>query len=153
MDLGENAALLQRIEYRTGKGNDLFVLAADFNSSPETFQEKAGDWLRRNKAVIARPYNLPITCRSGQNGAMIDYFIVSELLAGWITNIWTDATTPWGPHYGVWLRLHGRPSEIVARTLVKHRVSPTQEQSSAGPPCCPSTLLCGTDGSGQRPGR
>ncbi len=129
---GRNAALLQRVEYRTGRGNDLFLLAADFNCPPDVLQDKAGEWLKRNKAVIARPHNLPITCRAGENGSLIDYFIVSESLVGCVTNVWTDATTPWGPHYGVWMRLHGRSSEIVARTLVKQRVRPAPMQGTAG---------------------
>ncbi len=140
--------MLQRIEYRTGRGSDLFLLAADFNCPPDVLQDKAGEWLRRNRAVIVRPHNLPITCRSGESGSLIDYFIVSESLVGCVTKVWTDAATPWGPHYGVWIQLHGRPSEVMARAFVKQRVRPTPMQEATDPPpgpTAPATTQVKTD--------
>ncbi len=118
---GSNLDILGRVEARTGAGRDPFLLAADFNATPEELGAAAGDWLTRNKATIVRAHNLSITCRAGAEGSLIDYFIVSERLVGAIKSVWVDVSTPWWPHYGVVIELHCRPTEVLARQLEHHR--------------------------------
>ncbi len=134
--LGRNLSLLEKVEYRTGAGRDPFILAADVNLSPDVFAAQAGDWLTRNRAVIARPRNVPITCRAGNPGTLLDYFIISESLAGMVRAVETDISVPWWPHYGVWLRLDCRPTAVLARQRVQYRLKlPGNIPASAsGPP-------------------
>ncbi len=135
---GRNGAILSRVEYRTGVGRDPFVLAADFNMSPTEFEEQAGSWLARNEAVVLRPANLAVTCRASMTGSLIDFYVVSQRLAGLVVDVWVDAETPWWPHYGVWLRLAARPSEVMSRQLVRRKAAapahaPDLEPTSASP--------------------
>ncbi len=80
--------------------------------------------MARNEAVVLRPTNMEVTCRASVKGSLIDYYIVSRRLAGLVADVWVDVETPWWPHYGVRLRLAGRPSTVMARQLCKHRAVP-----------------------------
>ncbi len=112
---GANLCILEHVEAITGMGRDVFVLGADFNLPPEELEEKAGEWLRRNRATIVKPSNLTVTCRASVKGSLIDFFIVSERIAGLVTECRVDVAVPWWPHYGLWLTLGSEPTRVLAR--------------------------------------
>ncbi len=127
---GSNWHILARVEYLTGRGNDPFVFAADFNMDPQRFEVEAAAWLRRNKAVVVCPSNVTYTCKAVSGGSFIDYFVVSETILSSVIDCVADVSVPWGPHFGLRLTLRSRPTEVQARRLVRYsRLHP------AGPTC------------------
>ncbi len=126
--------ILSRVEQVTGRGQDAFILLGDFNMTPDEFEAQAGDWLKRNRAIIVKPSNLSITCRAGQEGSLIDFVVMSEKLAGTIRKCEADAEATWWPHYGVWLEVTSRPSRVKARTVEKHVIAEVEGSANAADP-------------------
>ncbi len=118
---GTNWYILARVEQVTGVGRDPFVLAVDANKSPEAFRVEAAAWLARNRATIVTASNVQYTCKTAAGGSMLDYFIVSDRVAGLIASCEAITDVPWGPHFGIRLILNARPSEVLTRQIKGQR--------------------------------
>ncbi len=122
---GCNLAVLQEVEEITRTGKRLFIMAADFNASPDDWCRDRGGWLHRNDASIITPDNSPITCRGGlaeEGGSLIDYIVASNKVLPLIERVWADLEAPWGPHYGLRVKLKGRADLVMVDRLVRNNV-------------------------------
>ena len=83
------------------------ILGADFNMEPEKWDMVVSPWLDRLQAQLMAPTNLSHTCRAaeGHAGSLIDYFMVSSSVRPVISSCEVVLDTPWGPHYGVMLKI------------------------------------------------
>ncbi len=62
---------------------------------------------------------------------MIDSFVMSERAAALVRDVWVDAQVPWWPHYGIWVRIGSRPSQVMSRQLVRRRAALPQHEEPA----------------------
>ena len=80
------------------------------------------NWLDFMNAEILTVGNSTFTCRGKEGaigGSMIDYFIMSKNLVPLVRQLVAVFDVPWGPHFGLSLTLHARPSEVWQRILIK----------------------------------
>ena len=100
-----NRSILEQAGLKAKSFQGPWMLAGDFNMTPEDLEEDAGDWLRKIGGVVVRPA-LP-TCRSTSGGRTIDYCVMDARLAGSVASISVDEDFPSSPHSPVRLRFRG----------------------------------------------
>ncbi len=123
---GRNLCTILEVERITRTGEKLFVWTADFNATPEEWNQSHGSWLHRNDASIVTPDNTPFTCRTSVavgGGSLIDYAIISNRLLPLLARCWADFSAPWGPHYGIYLEFKGGIDSVFVNKLARNRLS------------------------------
>jgi hypothetical protein len=79
LNSASNDGLMRAVaEYLLAEGKP-FVLAADWQVPPWTLRESA--WPSQLKATVIAPRDDEVTCLGGYGGSLIDYFLVSDVLA------------------------------------------------------------------------
>ena len=89
--------------------NCSWILAADFNSTPEQLTETG--WLTMVGGVIIAPEGT--TCKS----RTIDFFVVSQDLAGSVVEASVIDDALFEPHRPVRLYIRAKPRSMMVRTL------------------------------------
>jgi len=113
---GQHAEQLARIASDTNGGKTPFIWMSDFNRSPDDIA-KLG-WLEDLNAVIIRPTGDDVSC-THLGGSVIDYVIISAVLAQYVRACEYICAAPWSPHYGFTLELARRASSFSKRVLVR----------------------------------
>ena len=123
---GNNLQTLRDIDNTTRGGKDPFICALDGNVDPKAWEDymttDGSLWLDKMAAEIVTIRNGTFTCRSGlgtEGGSMIDYFIVSKSLIPLITTVVAVMDAPWGPHFGLSMKLLAIPQEILLSIFVQ----------------------------------
>ena len=83
-----NRAILEKAGLKARAFQGSWMIAGDFNMTPEELEEEAGDLIRRIGGVVIRPAQP--TCKSNSGGRTIDYCIVDARMAGAVTAINVD---------------------------------------------------------------
>ena len=122
---GNNLRTLEEVDCITRGGRDLFLWGLDGNVPPEAWNDVMvgkQTWLEFMNAELITVQNSAFTCRGQQGttgGSNIDYFIVSRGLVPLIRFCGAVFNAPWGPHFGLTLKLFAKPSEVLIRTLIQ----------------------------------
>ena len=100
-----NRAILEKAGLQARAFQGPWIIAGDFNMTPEELEDEAGDLVRRIGGVVVRPA-VP-TCKSASGGRTIDYCIIDARMAGAVASINVDEDFPSSPHSPLRLRIRG----------------------------------------------
>jgi hypothetical protein len=103
---GIDADLLRQLCSATRQGAVPFILAGDFNDSPDVMQ--ASMWPELLRCVVIVPESP--TCWATPTGSSLDYFLVSAEIAHLVLDVLTLTEVSFGPHSAIQITLsRGRP--------------------------------------------
>ena len=110
-----NRAVLEQagVKIKTFRGP--WILAGDFNTTPEQLQEGAGDWLRKVGGVIVMPQRA--TCRSATGGRTIDFCVMDYRMANAVEFIKVDDDFPSSPHWPIRIRFRAAAVKECVKVL------------------------------------
>ena len=114
-----NRAILHRAGEIIRKHKEPWLIAGDFNCTPQDLQDEMRTWLKELGGEIRAPGNL--TCRSATGGRTIDFFIVGRRLLDGVEGVWVQVDFPSSPHYMVVMRL----KSTITRAMVSKIIPPT----------------------------
>lgn len=107
-----NWVICQQISHVLWQFELPFILFADFNMSPDTFE--ASGWLGLHSSSLLVP-DVDTTCKGSKH--ILDFCVVSTCLRSFFSI--EPATVPWGPHIGLKVSLHMYPSLTMVKSLVE----------------------------------
>ena len=107
----DNFVILEQIYLLVSILNLPFVLHADFNFTPDILRDSG--WLSKMAAQLVVPEGPTSTCSS----RIIQYFVISNSIFPLVHSLKIDYMVPWGPHFGLVLRLKAKP--LAVRGLVQ----------------------------------
>lgn len=90
-----NRAILEQAGLKAKSLQWPWMLAGDFNVTPDELEEDAGDWLRKIGGVVVKS-DSP-TCRSASGGRIIDYCVIDARMAGAVVAVSADQDFPLAP--------------------------------------------------------
>ena len=132
-----NMAILEQAGAKIKTFRGPWILAGDFNMTPEQLQEEAGDWLRKVGGVIVKPQRS--TCRSATGGRTIDFCIMDYRMANAVEFIMVDEDYPSSPHWPVRIRVRSAAVKDYVNVLRRpvsfetHMPTGCRRKLSAGP--------------------
>ena len=100
-----------------------FIALGDLNITPEELQDSG--WL----SILDARYKLtphPTSTKSSPN-RHIDMCLYSIAIQHVILSLGIDLTVPWGPHYGMLLKIAATPLAIKGRVFVIPKTLPLKE--------------------------
>ena len=92
-----------------------WLIAGDFNMTPEQLNSGAGAWLLTMGAIVIQPEGM--TCRSSGGGRTIDYCIIDHRISGTVKSIKVDNDFPSSPHFPVRIRVRGGAAKELVTVL------------------------------------
>ena len=129
--LQDHATTMQEIRRFIMYTNIPFIIAGDFNASPETLA--GGGLLSGLKGHILIPRGddggRTTTCHQRASATLIDYCFIDERIIGACKLVVTS--TPWATHEGLLLTVSAKWSDLVARTVLGPRPFPFEADTMA----------------------
>ena len=98
----ENLRLLLQLQQALASTAAPWIAIGDWNCTPEELA--AANWDLQLSADILKPKGGDITCTSGK-GRLLDFALQSKSAAGLVEEFSIVRRVPWGPHFGLRLRL------------------------------------------------
>ena len=96
----------------------MVVPMGDFNIKAEELE--VSGLLRSLGLTLIRPENSKNTCTSGK-GLCVDYALVTTGYVETVISVKVVKAVPWGPHYGLRIRVKTRITSLTVREIVRPR--------------------------------
>ena len=102
-----NADLLAEVGETLHQQTAPWLIAADWNFEAEELRDTG--WLTTYQGMVVEQPDVKVTCRSGGEGSLIDYFVASKKMVHLIEARGLDSGSPWSPHAGILVGMTARP--------------------------------------------